>query len=385
MEHACDILAIGQAEDNSGFCRVFNNLFEYLSLKYNIVHFGINYKGECIKHKWIVEPNIVGDIMGEVRFEVLINEYNPKLIFMCHDHWLYGFHLETLKRLNYRHKTIFYCPIEFEVSDSSRIDCFKDIGKLVFYTNYGYNTFINECKRSYTEDFFLENRENAIVPHGVDTSIFYPLTISRRQIRKKMFPNRPELWDAFIFLNANRNTSRKRIDLTIEAFAKFNRKQKEKAYLYLHTEITNSGVDLLRKINELGIRDQVILSEKGKNHVAANKHMNLIYNACDVGLNTCLGEGWGLIAFEHAAVGKPQILPNHIVFKELWDNNALLITVDYENCIHLDEFSTCMQKLKSDDTFRKKIGRSCQEVALNPKYSWKIIAKQWDRLFQKLL
>ncbi len=35
--------------------------------------------------------------------------------------------------------------------------------------------------------------------------------------------------------------------------------------------------------------------------------MNLAYNAADVGLNTCMGEGFGLCQLEHAALGKPQI------------------------------------------------------------------------------
>jgi D-inositol-3-phosphate glycosyltransferase len=42
------------------------------------------------------------------------------------------------------------------------------------------------------------------------------------------------LWDGFFVLNANRNNTRKRIDLTIEAFAAFARGKPETVRLYLH-------------------------------------------------------------------------------------------------------------------------------------------------------
>ena len=58
-----------------------------------------------------------------------------------------------------------------------------------------------------------------VIPHGVDTQVFFPL--NRQHARQALFPDRPELQDAFIVLNANRNVLRKRVDLTIEGFASF--------------------------------------------------------------------------------------------------------------------------------------------------------------------
>ena len=39
--------------------------------------------------------------------------------------------------------------------------------------------------------------------------------------------------------------------------------------------------------------------------------LNTIYNVCDVGVNTCKGEGWGLVNFEHVACKIAQVIPNH--------------------------------------------------------------------------
>ena len=46
-----------------------------------------------------------------------------------------------------------------------------------------------------------------------------------------------------------------------------------------------------------------------------------------IGINTANGEGWGLVPFEHAACKKPQVLPNHTSFAEVWKNKALLADV----------------------------------------------------------
>jgi glycosyltransferase involved in cell wall biosynthesis len=43
-----------------------------------------------------------------------------------------------------------------------------------------------------------------------------------------------------------------------------------------------------------------------------------VYNACDVGVNTCIGEGWGLVNTEHAATGVAQLVPDHTSLKEIF-------------------------------------------------------------------
>ena len=57
------------------------------------------------------------------------------------------------------------------------------------------------------------------------------------------------------------------------------------------------------------------------------QQINLLYNACDVGINTSMGEGWGLISFEHGATGAAQIVPAHTSFIENWTGAADLLRV----------------------------------------------------------
>ena len=63
--------------------------------------------------------------------------------------------------------------------------------------------------------------------------------------------------------------------------------------------------------------------------------LNTIYNACDVGVNTCKGEGWGLVNFEHAACKVAQVVPNHTSCKEIFEGYGQLI-----DCNHVDVDTT---------------------------------------------
>lgn len=76
-------------------------------------------------------------------------------------------------------------------------------------------------------------------------------------------------------------------------------------YLYLHMGMQDRGVDVLGLARALGIEDRLLLTTTApeRPHVS-DEHLGLIYQACDVGVNTSAGEGWGLVAFEHGATGR---------------------------------------------------------------------------------
>ena len=58
----------------------------------------------------------------------------------------------------------------------------------------------------------------------------------------------------------------------------------------------------------------------------SDRDINILYNACDVGINTCEGEGFGLCQIEHAAVGHPQVCPKIGGLQDfLTDNHSKLI------------------------------------------------------------
>jgi glycosyltransferase involved in cell wall biosynthesis len=244
-----------------------------------------------------------------------------------------------------------------------------------------------------------------VIGHGVDWQTFAPLVYSetgpdhrasRRLARELLFPDRPELHDAFIVLNANRNTGRKRLDLTLAGFAEFSRGRGDDVWLYLHAGMRDFGCDLRREARRLGIEERVLVTHVGNEHPrVSDARLRLIYNACDVGVNTSSGEGWGLPAFEHAATGAAQIMPRHGSCEQLWGDAATLLetvalpptahTLFTPNLIAPADLAAALARLHDDKDFLEASSVRAYRRATSPELSWDAIADQWDRLFWELV
>jgi len=133
--------------------------------------------------------------------------------------------------------------------------------------------------------------------------------------------------DDFIVLNLNRNSYRKQWNITIKAFIHFLAMNNYHPSIKLLCGCllkTDDGYDILQLIDiecmKLKINSEIIKN----NHIfttyktlhAPDEYINLIYNASDVGLNTCCGEGFGLTNTEHATFGKHQIVSGVPAIKE---------------------------------------------------------------------
>lgn len=170
-------------------------------------------------------------------------------------------------------------------------------------------------------------------PHGFDSSLYFPID---KKICRLYF-NIPE--NAFVILNLNRNQPRKRLDHTIMAYVnvverhiKLNNKDKKPIKLMIGTTIkgywnlTDIYKNELRRRNipeEIGMQ---YLSTIPKPQQLSDRDINILYNACDIGLNTCEGEGFGLCQFEHLAIGAPQVAADIGGFKEFLNkNNSILV------------------------------------------------------------
>ncbi len=231
----------------------------------------------------------------------------------------------------------------------------------------------------------------AVLPHGVDTTTFGPrggamaaFAERRRAARRALFPERPELWDGFVVLNANRNQARKRLDLTLRGFAAFAAGKPPDVRLYLHWGAERSGADVARLAKELDITDRLVVSSRRSG--METDRLNLLYNAADVGVNTSVGEGWGLVTFEHAATGAAQIVPAHSACEELWRGAAVLLPV--QKSVSLagvveggevaeTDLAVALEQLHVNDGARDALARAAYDVACSPAYDWDHIAEQW--------
>ncbi|MEO7098943.1 MAG: glycosyltransferase family 4 protein [Luteolibacter sp.] len=237
-----------------------------------------------------------------------------------------------------------------------------------------------------------------VLGHGVDMHAFRPLHEShndhtlRRITRRKMFPHRPDLADAFLVLNANRPYFRKRLDLTIDGFAVFARTRPE-AHLILHTGARSRAddMDLCARIASSGVSGQILLSPAlPQGDSLCLERLNLLYNACDVGLSTAMGEGWGLTTFEHAATGAPQIVPDHTTFQENWAGASLLLPCMERQFIFYESaemfittpaaVAEALTALYEQPTLRARLALAAYERAADPRFRWEAFVKRFSLL-----
>jgi glycosyltransferase involved in cell wall biosynthesis len=146
-------------------------------------------------------------------------------------------------------------------------------------------------------------------------------------------------------------------------------------------------------VREHGIGDRVFLMPLGSAAVN-DSQLNLLYNACDVGINTAMGEGWGLVSFEHAATGAAQVVPEHTACAQIWRGHAELIPVVTSyipefTVLEMGEVSAkgvaqALENLYSNPGHRQRLAQAGFALTQRPEYSWHRIPQRFDDLFVEL-
>jgi glycosyltransferase involved in cell wall biosynthesis len=295
-------------------------------------------------------------------------------VLLHHDVDFFGVHEEALRGW----RTVLYCPIEWETTRPEGLRALAWAGLLVSYTQFGRRTIVDAFDGAPMPPI-------ETIGHGISPERFP--TLDRTEARRLLFPDRPELGAAFIVLNANRNSPRKRIDLTLKAFAQFARDEAD-AYLYLHMA-PGGGTSVPPLAESLGIGDRILMTPGDDfwGPDVPDAKLAAIYAACDVGINTSTGEGWGLVPFEHGLAGAPQILPDHTAPAELWRDKALLVPVTRnehgDDEVSVQAAAAALRRLHDDEALRRRLGEAARAHALDPRFDWDTIAQSWKTLLLK--
>ena len=132
---------------------------------------------------------------------------------------------------------------------------------------------------------------------------------------------------------------------------------------------------------------------RGADTFLSDEKLNELYNACDVGINTCLGEGFGLCNLEHSCVGKPQVLSRVGALNDIFkDAYATLITPcaeiyvpqyldDHQGYIQIcavDDFAAGLDRYYQQRELAKLHGRLAMET-LTKKYEWDAILEEFNQ------
>jgi hypothetical protein len=196
---------------------------------------------------------------------------------------------------------------------SDRIYCFSEI-----------------WKQRYLE--YDATQDVRVLEHAVDATTFTHMTPEQRiALRKNM--NIPE--NAVLLLNANRNSQRKRLDLTIAGFVRaISRCTEVPLYLMIVTNLNPQAgayYDIPRiyaeelRVASLDVQTyagRLLLVDTSPPNAISDETINNIYNIGDIGFNTSDGEGFGLCQLEHLYTGAPQVVTGLEAYRAFLDDTV---------------------------------------------------------------
>ena len=392
MTKKTKVLWCGDIVAMTGFARVTENVINRLKDDFEIVVLGHNWWGDpCEQQKdFKIYPSsnrFQTAPFGEQRIREIVEREQPDIVFTINDMWIINEQYRQIQDLHKQGKFKFvgYAPMDSYGWIGCLADTANDWDAVISYTEFGAYEFVRGGIQ----------KPIAVIPHGVTPGQFYPM--DKKEARRKLGLDE----DLFIVFNGNRNQFRKRIDITIKAFAEFAVGRPE-TRLYLHMGMKDQGWDVMgvfaREMSRVGLdpNGRIIMTTQteGPPNVSVDM-LNTIYNAVDVGVNTCKGEGWGLVNFEHAACGVAQVVPDHTSCTEIFEGYGELIRCDHVDvdtnyarempCPSSDHLVEILDQLYEVPEICDKIGQLCYQRVTDPQFSWDTVASQFGGIFEDVM
>ena len=385
------ILYCGDAGVQTGFGRVAEYLIPALAEKHEVHALCTNWHGdpsEMQAHCKMYPAMAHGsDPFGSHRIADLVQAIQPDLVWITNDLWVAITLWDALKPLKEKlpFKFFVYTPIDSYGIFPELNAAVSEWDGLATYTEFGRQELV---KMGYEKPI-------AVIPHGTDFAKFF--SIDPLECRKDL--GVPA--DTFIVFNGNRNQPRKRIDLTIKGFIEFA-KDKPDARLWLNMGAKDMGWELIplfkRVARDAGFdaAGKLILTSPhfSTHNCLPIEQLNKVYNAVDIGVNTCIGEGWGLVNTEHAATGVAQVVPDHTSLKEIFNDipriacNGSETDRNYGLERLLPDPSSVADILNyyyEDRNALKAAGNWCYERIHEKQFTWPVITKKMLRIVEEVL
>jgi glycosyltransferase involved in cell wall biosynthesis len=319
------LLVSTHCEQTTGYSKVSHNLLKQLATLHPIVkvfHYGFqriaNVSGGIRKIENVIQYDAAANEdpkqqgFGFNKFGEYIDTVCPDIVMIYNDPIIVNQFLDSIKNIPKTFKLWVYLDMVYEHPDQGLIRNIENKSDRIF-------CFTENWKKHLLSRIPTTSVPIDVMEHGVDIQTYKPISdIERISIRKQM--DIPV--EATVFLNVNRNSERKRLDLSIMAFTRLLKNNPDKLlYLVMVTGMNHQAGAFynpiqifMSEIQRLGIDplkygQRVIIVDSNR-QLFDDASINKIYNACDYGINTSNGEGFGLCQLEHIATGAPQVVIN---------------------------------------------------------------------------
>jgi len=373
------------ANQGTGYARSANKFTNALADQgHEVVYFAFqNYQNQAITDRFIdprirfidavaedpESPKGFGDKVIVSNFE----KEKPDILFLYNDLPVTFAILNMIPQGNY--KVVLYIDLVYPWEDVNQLDYLRMRSDACF-------VFLDCWKNHLVNDLGWDDNKVHVFKLGVDT--IPEIKGAKDQLGFEV--------DDFIILNLNRNSYRKQWSTTITAFLEFLKMNEFRHELKLMCGcllVTEDGYDL-RNVIETECRRMKISSEMIlTNHIFMNAsplvspdgYIHLLYNACDVGLNTCCGEGFGLTNAEHSTIGKIQVISAVHALKEILPDAILVEPKCWTHMSRFEKHGGMVAQFDSMD-----FANALQTAYLNRNNPVPVMEFPWDfSILQKVI
>lgn len=382
------VLVCSHTGRETGFGRIAWGIAQSLSAAFQVHVVGLGPGRE--EDSWSGHPHHRLDPTRTSALSELSLSLKPDAIVLIGQGQLLAWQVTRLRRDGFSGALIPYVPMEGPVHNPVPLAELRASTLIAAYTATGASDLKAALRTS--DDLGLPLPPVYVIPHAIDGT-FLCASPDRPKLRAKLFPGLAHRSGGIWFLNANRNDYRKRPELTLAAFAPVAAKFSD-TMLVLHCSPDRPGTDLSQLRDSLGLQDRVIFTREFYPDSLTEQQLAELYACCDIGVNTALAEGWGLISCEHALSGAAQIVPAHEGLKSIWKDIPLWIPVGEK--LPLDDvffgqipqqevLTAAMLDLASDPDQRQQIALRCQTHAADARLGWDRVGSAWRKLVRGAL
>lgn len=384
--------------ENTGFaCVVRNTLKHWLPHCERIDIWGINYNGWPHEYPYRIYPagRNWSAVQNLDRLLKHIRDSDYTHLWILQDTFLLSDNdfPKVLRRLcdTKKIRIVLYYPVDAPL-ENEWLDIVRVADAAATYTQYGANETWRALRPTEPPTVALPIK---VIPHGVDTSVFYPLEPAKRwELRTAFFP---EWVGETILVNVNRNDRRKALLHSLQVLRELIDAHGPKYKLYLHCRSLNEGedIDLYQVGERLGLKfgtDWVCPSDADfPRNIGAftAEQLNELYNAADLCITTTLGEGWGLSITEAAAAGIKVIAPDNTSIPEIekivGDHRIELVGLSRTGIVQANDNSRVRYAVDTTRMAQKISTTAINHYSLSARakehLNWERIAKEWMDLF----
>lgn len=303
-----------------GYSKVIQRVANYLASKdVEVVMYTLNYVKKKALPNVFIDPRIkllpVKDpnSFGLDAFRSKVDEEQPEHIFVYAS--IDVVH-RFIEKLDTRHRVSVYIDICQRWSDTLIFDKLKS-------RVYHWFTFLGCWRDHLVDDLKFDPSSVSVLEHGINFDELKPIEITKET-------------PSFTVLNMNRNTVRKNWVATLSGFIEFLSRHNYDPSIKLYVSCGTGGSDQYCDIEE---HTYVEFLKRGLDYMDYTQHfilntrpmsltkdeLNKLYSECDVGINTCFSEGFGLSSLEHAYFNKPQVLTDIPTFRDTMGDDAVYI------------------------------------------------------------